>query len=293
MFFSTFKNTLKTLFRSVTFWLVLGVLFLYMLDNELRYFMRWAPGFVPETLDYVAYRAGYLTGAFAGQLREAIPFVSIVLALLILNRDYNDNFYEIENAANVKPLTYFLGRMFGIAAAFQCIHYLIAEVMTNISVIRWGGVEGMSIGSYLLDVISGGLLHEITEVLPCVLLYASMTYAFAALFRNNFVGGIVGFLHFISYRFLPNSWDLNGIWRTVVEFYIDYMSQAPRMLLDYIKYYTIAKEDYYSWGASTLGEAALALGIMIAFIAIFSVSPVGAFAKERYRICFLPHFAIR
>ncbi len=214
----------------------------------------------------------HLAGAFSGlQLREAVPFVSIVLTLLILNRDYNDSFYEIENAANVKPHTYFLGRIFGIAAAFLSIHYLIGEVLVNFSVARWGGVEGMSFGSYLLNVISGGLLHEITEVLPCVLLYASMTYAFAALFRNNFAGGIVSFIHFISYRLFILGWKPKGFWRTVVEFYIDYMSQEPRMLLDYIKYYTIAKEDYYSWGASTLGEAALALGIMIAFIAIFSV----------------------
>lgn len=256
----------------MTFWLVLGVLFLYMLDYELRYFMMWAPGFEPETLDYMAYRAGYLTGDFAGQLREAIPFVSIVLTLLILNRDYNDNFYEIENAANVKLIAYFLGRMFGIAAAFQCIHYIFAAVMTNISVIRWGGVEGMSFGSYLLDMISGGLLHEITEVLPCVLFYASLTYAFASLFRNNFVGGIVGFLHFISYRFLPGSWKLKGIWRTAVEFYIDYMCQSPGKLVAYIQHCTLEnRERYFAMAATSLGKAAIALGIIIAFITIFSV----------------------
>ncbi len=122
MFRVAYRNTLKSLFRSVTFWLVAFVFCFIVLP----YMSGNSQG--TNEWFYVQYVDNLICS-------KTLPIFSITLAVLTLNSDYGNSFYEIEKARSVKLSTYLLGRISAISTvalglsaivSFICVYVLIA-----------------------------------------------------------------------------------------------------------------------------------------------------------------------
>lgn len=270
MFRSTYKNTVKSLLRSVTFWLALGILVIWMLD-ALKGFKSWAPGFEAAALSYETYSAHYLHVIFFNYCWDALPFFIIVLTTLVLNRDYGDQFYEIEKAANAGPGSYFFGRIAAIISVTLVVYYVICEGYTHIYVVRWGGVEGMSLGAYLADSTLRGLYCVLISPLPCMLLYIGLTYMVGNLFRSGLAGALGGFAHLVAWHLLPPEWNVMGTGRDILVFYNAYLSPMPRKLTGFMQFVGLDNQGiYHATLGGSLGKAALCLAFAGGIFAVFA-----------------------
>lgn len=269
MFRSTYKNTVKNLLRSVTFWLALGILIVWMLE-AIEGFVSWGPGFEPSALDHELYSAHFLHVIFSAYCWDALPFFLIVLTTLVLNRDHGDQFYEIEKAANVGPGRYFLGRIAAIISVTLVSYYVICEGYLHIYVARWGGVEGMSLGAYLADSMLRGLYCVLISPLPCILLYVGLTYMVGSLFRSGLAGALGGFVHLVAWHLLPAEWQVMGTGRDILVFYNAYLSPLPRKLTGFMQFVGLEDQGFYhaTLGGS-FGKAALCLAFACGIFAVF------------------------
>ena len=98
MFLTTYKNTLKNLIRSTTFWLLVAVLAIVVIQgvNEGFYLVDTEPDFV---LTYQMYIQSIINSLASKLLMYALPIFAVITVVLVLNRDYGDKFFEIEKAA--------------------------------------------------------------------------------------------------------------------------------------------------------------------------------------------------
>ena len=133
MFSSVYKTTLKNLFRSLIFWLaaafVIGVT-VYEFSkghygeydhtlNEMIY--DTDPRFV---LSYIHYKSLMQNVCISDVMYYAMPIFTVISTVLVLNRDYGDQFFEIEKASGVKAITYTGGRL----AALVTVNFALAAI---------------------------------------------------------------------------------------------------------------------------------------------------------------------
>lgn len=93
MFFAIYKNMIKNLFRSVTFWLFLLLFAFIMVRYGLSDYKVYAPGFAPTTLSFDKYTGFVGNLVNTGMLSYATPVFAVIATVLLLNRDYDDQFF--------------------------------------------------------------------------------------------------------------------------------------------------------------------------------------------------------
>ena len=106
MFSAIYKTTLKNLFRSVIFWMmfvVFGfVVFELLTNGSYGYFSFEYNETIRDTdprfvIDYHQYIQRIYNIVQSTLMYYAMPLFTSVSVVIILNRDYGDNYYEIEN----------------------------------------------------------------------------------------------------------------------------------------------------------------------------------------------------
>lgn len=203
-----------------------------------------------------------------------MPLFAVIVTVLVLTRDYGDQFYEIENAAGVKPLQYLIGRICAILSILLVIQAVSADVLLHIYVASRGGVEGMTVGVYLVDSTLRLLMLVFGLSLPCMLFYVGLTYMLGALFRSGIIGAFGGIGYVVLYRAFLN-FKVYLIYmknNTVVKFYFEYLCHVPDKLNNYL--YCFGREDEEMMMAITntsLSAAVTCLCILVGFFAVFSV----------------------
>ena len=139
MFASTFRNTIKTLFRSVTFWLVFAVFVAIMIQYGVVDHIIYAPGYEPIQISYNQFAQTVDNTIHAGSMIYPLAILVVISTVLVLNRDYGDSFYEIEKSAGVKPSRYLFGRLSAVVAITFSAHWIMTFIALHISVFKRGG----------------------------------------------------------------------------------------------------------------------------------------------------------
>ncbi len=271
MFRSTYKNTVKSIIRSALFWIALAAL-IVLVAPGVKGFVIYNEGYEPPALELISYQE-HVYNLVSSFLIYALPVFAVIVTVLVLNRDYGDQFYEIEKAAGMKTAPYLLGRLCGIISVVLVVQLVLADILLHIYVIGWGGVEGLSLGAYLLDSTLRLISLTLAMSLPCVLFYVGLTYMVGTLFKNGVVGAIGGFVYVILYRALLvfKTELVYNKENALAKLYFEYICHIPDKLSSYV--YAVGREDREMMLAmvrTSLGEAAVALAILLGFFAVFA-----------------------
>lgn len=273
MFFVTYKNTIKMLFRSWTFWLALGAVALIAVVN--RPVVTFAEGYKPDSLSLSLYNQQVNNYICATFLQYALPIFTVITTVLVLNRDYGDQFFEIEKAAGVRLPHYFFGRLTAIVTVQLVFLFLAGSVLLHVFVAGWGGVEGLSFGAYLADSTFRLLYTILGGALPCVLFYVGLTYMVGTLLRSGIAAAVTGFVYIILFLVLEMfKMMLTRVQNVkVVELYFSYSCHIPDKLKYFLFFWNIdggweqmTMRPYYT----SLGKAALSFAILMGLFAVFA-----------------------
>ena len=270
---ATIRNTFKTLFRSWTFWLAVAIFAGLAVREGYTDYVTYAPGYEPKVLAYAAYVQG-IDHRMSNLLLLALPFFVVVVTALVLNRDYGDQFFEIEKAAGMRPSWYLLGRLCVVVSISLTAQWVFSVLCMVLFASRRGGVHGlsadkMSAGQFLADCALRQFRAAFCAALPLVLVFAGLTYLLGAIFHSGFVAAIGGlgltvgnfvFTFLYQYRAFAA--------------YFDSFSPVPKKLLRYVVFYNVPEQSMRRMGA-TLGTALFCAAWLVG---VFWVCGVGAYA---------------
>lgn len=288
MFGSTFKNTVKTILRSVTFWLVFA-LFAFLLVRYgvtnvsnvksgagLVFIDNYKP---PEFLTYSGFISTIDNLVHAGSLMYPLAILVVIVTVLVVNRDHGDQLFEIEKAAGVKPLLYVLGRLSAVAAITFVIQWVVSFAMLQYIVFAQGGVEDMS----ALQCIVKGFLYlsrtNICIALPVILFYIGITYLIGTLFKNGVVAACVGFGYAIVFfvTFLLYRYSISPL----AEVYFNYLSPTAYKIRHYFSSLGLPNQEQMLARFSTsLGKAMISIAF---FVGVFAVCTAVSWVMTRKR----------
>lgn len=277
MFRATFGNTVKTLLRSVTFWLVFTVfaviLVYYGIQQGFTSHYVEIPGFTPpKQLSFFSYAQEIDNLVHAGSTIYPLAILVVITTVLVLNRDYGDQFYEIEKAADARPLHYLFGRLCAIVTVTFVVQWVLSLGVLQLCVLPQGGVEGLSPLRYLGESLFRVTCINLCTALPHILFYVGLTYLLGTLFRNGIVAASGGFISAIVF-FMIYTMYRHEMW---AETYIGYLSPMPGKLRSYFAYVGLENEEMmFGMMSTSLGKAMLGL---VFLIGVFVVCTLVAYA---------------
>ena len=275
MFFSIYKTTVRNLVRAPIFWMMF-VLFGFIafeiitkpsygyFDFELdELIMDTDPRFVLEFRSYVQHVSNIINSDL---MFYALPLFSAVSVVLILGRDYGDNFYEIEKAAGTKPTQYLFGRL----AALVTVNFIVAVVMAyfflHLYVITRGGVAGLDAWTYIADSTVRMMRHLIFRIIPALLFYIGFTYCAGSLFRSGIAAALcsIGYVVFVVVMTARLRFRVDP-------FYFDYLSPTPNKLSKYLHWYDSELfEDQIVSLETSFCKAAICVCILVGLGVLYS-----------------------
>lgn len=258
------RNTFKTLVRMWTFWLIVLVSAAIAVRLGYTEYVSYAPGYEPSVLSYESYVQG-IYHRLSQLLLIASPFLVIVTTVLITNRDYGDQFFEVEKAAGVKPANYLFGRLSVIAIAAVAVQWVISFLCVFVFVIRKGGVYGLSVWQYCSDSAWRLFRVDIFVAFPMILFYLGLTYLLGIVFRSGIAAALGG----LGLSVANFSFTILYQYRSFQTFF-NYFAPPPKMLLRYVIYYQAENSGMQLMGA-TFERASLSAGFLISFFAVCAI----------------------
>lgn len=298
MFFSTYKNTLKTLLRSRAFWIaviafiIVTVPFAWSRQAEIQIpeaveqyvFPTWTQEQIDEYLEglYSLSKEEYLSRSnaliFGTFMYYALPVFAVISTVLVLNRDYGDSFFEIEKAAGIKSGRYLFGRLCGIVSLIAAVTYVWGLFLLHVYVISWGGVVGMPPGTYLLDSTFRLLRMTVSGALPCMLFFVGLTYLLGTLFKSGLAAALGGFGYvagaYLMFYF-KNTLIYQKGYRWALD-YFAYFTHVPEKLQYYLLIFHIdgtpdpEELDALFWANTSFFKALFCIAFMVGCSVIFA-----------------------
>lgn len=247
--------------RSWSFWLAVAVAAAIAVREGFTEYVTYASGYEPAVLSYERYVQG-IYHRLPMLLSIALPFLTVITTVLVVHRDYGDQFFEIEKAAGINPAGYLFGRFSVIAFTTAAAQWVISFLCISVFVVRKGGVYGLTAWQSCLDSAWRLFSIDLCAALPMILFYLGLTYLLGALLRSGIaaaVGGlgcsVANYAFTILYQY------------RAFQTYFDYVSPPPKMLLRYVVYQREANGGIQLMGA-TFEKALLSAGILVAFFAV-------------------------
>ena len=210
MFLSIYKTTIKNLLRSLMFWmavgLVIGITF-YKCKNGVYSMYSYSykeiiydtdPRFVLELNPYKNL-IGNVCISFV--MYYAMPIFTVISTVLVLNRDYGDQFFEIEKAGGVRSWKYTGGRISALVTVNFALVFIACFLGVWLYLLTRVGPEGvykMETGELLWDSAKRLIRFIAFMPLPTTLFYISFTYFLGNIFKNGWIGGFGGMSHIIA-----------------------------------------------------------------------------------------------
>ncbi len=275
MFWQSYKNTLKNLARSPLFWvmvaLVFGVAFYGAIAGIYTYTDITTGEIIPDTdprFQLIEKLYVTLAGHFdAHVMYYAMPCLIVCAAMLILERDYGDSFFEVERAGGVKPAGYLFGRFAALGSVLIPIGAIASYLEFVYYYVTRGGLSGQGFGQMWGDITVRALRTYCFGSAPVVLFYLFLTYMAGSLLKSGLAGGMVGIGHLALMviarqaairRFLPRIFDYLSTHGDTVGNPVMYWSFG-----DYQTYPFCSNAFVAVWTACMLGQAAVCLIVSV------------------------------
>lgn len=267
MFHAVFRNTLKTLFRSTTFWLVLTVFSVIMIRWGLTPHVIYMEGYEPPQISFSDFTSEVITAVYAG-LNYPLSVFTVVATVLVLNRDYGDSFFEVEKAAGIKPSRYLMGRMSAVALVAFAAQWILGFIELQLAVYSRGGLEGYSFLRYLGLSVFRWTYVNLCIALPNILFYIGLVYLIGTLLRNGIAASIGGFVYImLSYHLF-----FHLRYKPKAEIYVGYINPLAEKVKNY--FFFLGWEDEERWFSASdtsLGKAALCICFFVGTCACCSL----------------------
>ena len=245
MFFLTYRTTIKTLVRSFLVWTALALLVVVTMNLAIS--VNYSTAVVDNNyqvvdiiydtdpryeLTFDKYIQTILNAGKAWIMLYAMPLFCVITTFIVLSRNYNDGFFEIERSAGVGTFNYCLGRISALITINSIVCVLITFLCFHYYYFSRGGVESFTLSSYLIDSTTRILRLFCLAMLPGIMLYTSITYVVGSLLKSSIGGTIIGLssvlLQYSAKTFLHNRFS---------DIYHDYISPISDKLYQYWAYY--------------------------------------------------------
>ena len=271
MFFTTYKNSIKTLLRSKTFLLsVLLVIFVAIFDATKVHYSKFSleiwetimdtdPRYV---LEFDIFRQHIQNACLAGIMWYALPLLAVISTALILSRDWGDRFFEIEKAAGNRPLPYVTARLCAILSVNTVVMVFAMLLTFYWYVFSRGGVEGMSVFAMIADSFPRFFKYVLFIGLPCIMMYVGLTYVVGNLLRGGVAGAVAGMGYvvgfYVFYLFFSAS--------RKYPIYFDYLAPVPMKLRFYL---SALDKPSMAISGTPLWQAAIGFGVLVGAALIY------------------------
>lgn len=230
MFCATVRNTVKTLLRAKSFWLaVLVFAALVFWDVKATMIGEDITFELPVPILYSL--AQMVHNQVITVMYYAFPVFAVITVALVLEQDYDNQFFEVEKAMDVRPSMYLAGRICALAAVDLTTVAVFTFLRQNINVYLMGGFRGMPLGKYLLESTYDLLRMDLLFCLPSLLYYIGIVYLIGSLLRSGKAAAIGGFAHVIAFYFYRSRFR----WQATPN-YFDYFSPIPDHLHHFASY---------------------------------------------------------
>lgn len=271
MFRATFRSTIKSVLRSVTVWLLLAMFLLILVRYGIQQVQvywdsaeavqQYVPDYeLPEHISFQEYVSEIDNLVHAGSLIYPLALFVVITTVLVLNRDYGDQFFEIEKAADIKPSVYLLGRLSAITAISFVVQWVASFLILQLCVFGKGGVEEMSFLPYLGDALFRLTRTNLCTALPYILFYVGVTYFLGTLFKNGIAAASGGFFYVIAY------YVINLLYRheQALEVYTEYLAPMPNKLRYFIAFVGLENEQQmFARFGTSLGKALVCIAFLV------------------------------
>ena len=235
MLSATYKNTLKNILRSGTFWLIFGVLIVIVSHGAISgyYVGDDEPGVILSYHDFVEVIAnsGIVTLAM-----YALPLTAIVTTVIVLLRDYGDDFFEIERAGGIQNLHYLLGRLAGIITVVTAATVFSHSLCLHLYIGTRGGVHGIGFWDYLAESFVRLLRFDFCVILPGLLFYLTLTFLIGVFLKRGYATAAISCICMLAYYFFSSYYRYQYIGKFVDDFF-NYYSPIPTQLRMYFQLY--------------------------------------------------------
>lgn len=279
MFISTCKNTLKTLLRSPSFWMVVLVGAVYGIYNEVMqssygyvdmetYEMIWDtdPRYILDFQSYIKLFAN-MANFISTHISTMVCAISTAVILL---RDYGDRFFEIEKAAGLKTSAYVYGRFATLTAVNVVYNFALLSTCLFSYVITRGGVDGMAPFATFTDAFVRLVLLELIICIPAILVSIAITYLIGALFNNGISAAAGGLMYSLVYMIIGRFFGWKG--GEIMEIIRNYFAPVPMKVFWFMYYFRTewaakVNEDF----ATNSRVVATSISAFVIFTAVISV----------------------
>lgn len=236
MIIPTYKASMKSLLRSVTFWLAMGTFIFIVIQRASgqfhimnEYYTEW---------EYCQFMSNLLSSTI---LYFSLPFFTITTSTLLLTGDYGDSFFEIEKAGGIRPLHYLLGRVFAVTTLVFTVETVLSFAYLYGYTFMNGGVTDHSWGWFFADSALRMTASNMLMALPNILFYTGLTFVCGALFKSGLLGAGGGFLHMIAFYVIKSLKRFDVDWMT----YFDYFTPIPQKVRYFCWYTGITDGDLW------------------------------------------------
>ena len=278
MFYQTYKTTLKNISRSKTFWLAVMMLFIIVIHHSnARYNAQrnYSYGGARLALDFRDTMQSVANDSYY-PLLFAMPLVSVIATVMVLNRDYGDSFFEIEKSRGVKTYKYLTGRLAGLITVNFSVYALAVFTKFYWYIFLYRGANGMGTAEMLVDTIVRLVRDIVLAGFPCILFYICFTYAMGSIFKNAVMGAAAGIGYIVAFYAAYMNLRLR-----VNPFYFDYLSPVPDKLRDYWHFYDT---EWFEWTIDYLGTSlAKAMACIGVFVGVSLIYCVIAYVRTHKR----------
>lgn len=271
MFFTTYKNSLKTLLRSKTLLLsVLLVIFVAIYEAHGVHYSKFSlelwetimdtdPRYV---LEFDIFRQHIQNACIADIMWYALPLLAVISTALILSRDWGDRFFEIEKAAGKRPFSYMSARL----CAILTVNVVVMTVGMMLSfyyyVFSRGGVEGMTTFAMIADSFPRIFKYVLFIGMPCIMMYVGLTYVVGNLLKSGIAGAAAGMGHVVGFYVFYLFFSA----QQKFPIYFDYLAPIPKELRQYVYSFDMV---YQSANGTPFWKAAIGFGVLVGAALIY------------------------
>lgn len=206
VFFATYGTTIKTLFRSILFWMAAVVVFCLIMHCAMkinRSYVVVEDGQIIETIYDTdpRYKLEYKTvinvifNLQAWLTTYALPVFAVISTLIIVLRNHADGFFEIEKASNVSTFSYLGGRLCALITVNTVMCLICAFASFYYYYYSRGGMAGSTFINVVKYLNPRVLRQVFYDLMPGLIFYIVFTYAVGTIAKKGVVGGIVGMLY--------------------------------------------------------------------------------------------------
>lgn len=276
MFLHEYKATVKNLFRSAVFWLLIVILVIIAVYEATEVSYSYYDPATKETIEdtdpryvlsFQTYVQTVMNACVANIMMYGMPLVTVIFAVLVLFRDHGDGFFEIQKAGGIRPSCYLFSRICALLTVSTVVAFLATALSLHVYIITRGGVADHSYISILADSLVRILRVIVCIAFPCIALYTTLTYAVGCIFKNGIAAAVAGLGYAIFY------YAVNLMFRfRVASWYFDYLSPLPEESRRYFIYFGSEwHANIVEMMGASLEKALLAIGCLVAFALVYTL----------------------